>query len=171
MISLLCLVVRVAGGDLDHAPVRHDHGLEKAQRTAVPRRQKLHFDCISSRCGAHSVRSCRSRSGRAPSRSPSVITHSVVVPSAFLTARASDPWGLVNLMLVTVPDSSFSFHVVHAREGMMSLQRPAAIHTVRATHPKVRSSFLNLLNLAGRREFYHELLMPRFEPFPAVNAK
>ena len=37
MIPLLCLVVRVTGGDLDHAPVRHDHGLEE---------QKLHFDLV-----------------------------------------------------------------------------------------------------------------------------
>ena len=39
---------------------------------------------------------------------PSVITHSVDRPSAFLTARASEPWGLVNFTLVTVPASSFS---------------------------------------------------------------
>ena len=29
------LIVGVTSGDLDHTPVRHGHGLQKAQRTAV----------------------------------------------------------------------------------------------------------------------------------------
>src|SRR6058998_3868287 len=55
---------------------------------------------------------------------PSVITQSVVEPSGFLTPIVSDPWGFTNFTLSTDPDISISFfHVVHARERMMSLQR------------------------------------------------
>src|SRR5262249_42633684 len=40
---------------------------------------------------------------------PSVITHSVVEPSGFLTAILSDPWGFTNFTCPTDPDSSISF--------------------------------------------------------------
>src|SRR3984885_1102665 len=62
MIPLLCLVVWVTRGDPHQTPVQHDHGLEEAQRTAVPRRQKLHL------AGAVA--------------DPRVITHSVDVPES-----------------------------------------------------------------------------------------
>src|ERR1700722_11054423 len=49
---------------------------------------------------------------------PSVITQSVVVPSAFLTVSVSEPWGLENLILATVPSTLVSFFMSYtpARE-------------------------------------------------------
>src|SRR5271163_2309582 len=49
---------------------------------------------------------------------PSVITQSVIVPSGFLTVRVSDPWGLENLILATVPSIFVSFFMSYtpARE-------------------------------------------------------
>src|SRR5271163_5205233 len=49
---------------------------------------------------------------------PSVITQSVVVPSGFLTVSVSDPWGLENLILATVPSIFVSFFMSYtpARE-------------------------------------------------------
>ena len=47
MVLSCCLTVGVTGGDLDHAPVRHDHGLEEAQRAAVFSRQELHRDFVA----------------------------------------------------------------------------------------------------------------------------
>src|SRR5262245_37580907 len=49
-----CLVVRVTGGNLDHASIRHDDGFEEAQRTAVLRRKELHRDLVT---GVQGVRS------------------------------------------------------------------------------------------------------------------
>jgi hypothetical protein len=49
---------------------------------------------------------------------PSVITQSVDVPSGFFTERVSDPWGLENLILATVPSTFVSFFMSYtpARE-------------------------------------------------------
>src|SRR5262249_30359971 len=47
MMVLRCrLTVGVTGGDLDHTPVRHDHRLQKSQRTAVPRGEELHRNFV-----------------------------------------------------------------------------------------------------------------------------
>src|SRR5215467_1408993 len=54
MIPPSCLVVRVTGGNLDHASIRHDDGFESAQGTAVLRRKELHRDLVT---GVQGVRS------------------------------------------------------------------------------------------------------------------
>src|SRR5262245_37644213 len=41
------LVIRIASGDLDHAPVGHGHRLEEPERTAVPRWDELHADFVA----------------------------------------------------------------------------------------------------------------------------
>jgi hypothetical protein len=43
---MFCLIVGVAGGDLDHAPVRHSNRLEKSQWTAIPRWNELHGNVV-----------------------------------------------------------------------------------------------------------------------------
>src|SRR6185295_18784755 len=54
MIPLLCLVVRVTGGNLDRVPVRISHGLEESQRTAVLRGNELNRNVVS---GVEGIRS------------------------------------------------------------------------------------------------------------------
>src|SRR5712691_1802019 len=104
MVPRGCLIVGVTGGDLDHAPVRHGHRLEKPQRTAVPRGEELHGNVVPG-VGAFGPVSPIPLCARAVAE-PIVITHSVVEPSGFLTATTSDPWGFVNCIFSTDPDSS-----------------------------------------------------------------
>src|SRR5437867_3275274 len=47
MVLRCCLIVGVAGGDRDHAPVRHGHRLEKTQRASVFRREELHLNAVA----------------------------------------------------------------------------------------------------------------------------
>src|SRR5213594_3670133 len=54
MVPRSCLIVRVTGGDLDHATVRHDNRLEKTQRTAIPCGKELHSNVVS---GVEGIRS------------------------------------------------------------------------------------------------------------------
>src|SRR6185436_5954496 len=41
------LIIGIASGDLNHAPVGHSHRLEESERTAVPRRDELHADFVA----------------------------------------------------------------------------------------------------------------------------
>src|SRR5262245_40732650 len=54
IIPPFCLVVRVTGGNLDHASIRHNDGFEETQRTAILRRKELHRDLVT---GVQGVRS------------------------------------------------------------------------------------------------------------------
>src|SRR5262245_3503747 len=54
MTPSLYLVVRVTGGNLDHASIRHDDGFEEAQRTAILCRKELDRDLVT---GVQGVRS------------------------------------------------------------------------------------------------------------------
>src|SRR3989442_16042097 len=47
MVPLFCLIVGITSRDLDDAPVRHDHRLEKSQRAAIPRREELHRNVVA----------------------------------------------------------------------------------------------------------------------------
>ena len=82
VISRYRLVVRVTGGDIDHASVRHRHRLEESQRTAVSRWNELHGDLVAlvkSIRAARTDSALRQRRGRAQRKYP-VGRRSVLIP-------------------------------------------------------------------------------------------
>src|SRR5262245_20576153 len=122
MIVLSCLIVGVAGRDLNRMSVRIRHRLEKAQRTAVPRGDELHADFVS---GTERI-----RSGRADA----------ALSETGCGAEREDPRGVRAISALDLDRQRpvrigefdafdgalqllFRLHVVDACEGMMSLQR------------------------------------------------
>src|SRR5262245_49636290 len=114
-----CLVVRVTGGNLDHASIRHDDGFEEAQRTAVLRRKELHRNLVT---GVQGVRSgfadpaLRKSRGRAKCQHP--------IGSRAIRVRDCNrqrTMGIDELHAFDRPrEFDILLHVVHARERMMS---------------------------------------------------
>src|SRR5262245_11279839 len=115
----LMLVVRVTGGNLDHASIRHDDGFEESQRTAVLRGKELYRDLVT---GVQSVRSGFADPSLRKSRGRAKCQH----PIGRRAIRVRDcnrqrTMGIDELHAFDRPrEFHILLHVVHARERMMS---------------------------------------------------
>src|SRR5215471_5741695 len=122
MMIPLYLIVRITGGDLDHASIGHDDRFEKSQRTTVLCRKELHLDTVadvkSVRPGSPDT-SLRQGRGGAECQYPWGCR-----AIGILDQDRQRAVGIDKLYAVERPlHFHFLFHVVHAREGMMGLQR------------------------------------------------
>src|ERR1700681_441923 len=121
--TVCCLVIGVPRGDRDDGPVGLGNGLEKPNRTAVPRRDELRGDevpCLEDIRGlaAPPLREGGGGAGREHPLGGRAIR--------VLDLEMKRPVGVHKLDDCERPrDLLFPLHVVDTREGMMSLQRAA----------------------------------------------